>query len=561
MSDFIPLGDKGELSREGIKFEDIGQAPGYLGLGRKVYLVFEKGCWGVKSLNIFERIARYFGAFAFENTHWSIVEGHLKNPLINNRIKESLDHMPHIKDKIIRLIENPEAQIFPVLDGSSKTSVKPAPTPREPQGQQIRHDASHHVASPKVIDQPPSCKDQGLIDLFEKYGTVQAVIDKVFEEGISQAAILQILEAASVARPVNEGFVQILNAILNSRTGAAPAQKQAQPAVAANPLEGAQAPKMAKHSAIMPIYDLDTHRFADRDPRTEKMAIKYQEVLHPKTGGKDIVQYIASYGDWEEFGYNGVKAGVELREGSQPYNHERIMVDNPELGNYLYCGVLGNGGCGYNAAVVGLIHGHCILHDQIDELKQKFQTSYDELIGDWNRLPFENDTQKSLFINSLNTTLRKLNEIKHLSLDARKAKLNDHEFIRPLLNLISCEIASVTKKIIEESKINKMKDDPQKINKMSLIDFYVGTARNRGVPVDQFIKQKALQDKTNIDQIDFWLQEPELHAINYALNINIGILQPAGPFGLKTKTFEDRDADCYAINTAGPHFDVLVPAF
>lgn len=81
MSDFIPIIFPNELNSN-INLQNLGKATGFLGFGRKIYLVYDeqKGSWGIKSLNLPQRILRFvFGSY--RETHKEVVKTRLLSNL------------------------------------------------------------------------------------------------------------------------------------------------------------------------------------------------------------------------------------------------------------------------------------------------------------------------------------------------------------------------------------------------------------------------------------------------------------------------------------------------
>lgn len=65
MLEFIPIKNSELLEKYDIKLENLGKSTGFMGCGKKIYLVFDqqKKEWGVTRLDFFQRILRYFGFY------------------------------------------------------------------------------------------------------------------------------------------------------------------------------------------------------------------------------------------------------------------------------------------------------------------------------------------------------------------------------------------------------------------------------------------------------------------------------------------------------------------
>jgi hypothetical protein len=79
MPNFIPISNEQQLKDHHIVFEKLGKSQGFLGLGRKIYLVYDdqKAEWSIVSLNIIHRILRFVCGF-YKETQKEVIRKNLE---------------------------------------------------------------------------------------------------------------------------------------------------------------------------------------------------------------------------------------------------------------------------------------------------------------------------------------------------------------------------------------------------------------------------------------------------------------------------------------------------
>lgn len=192
-------------------------------------------------------------------------------------------------------------------------------------------------------------------------------------------------------------------------------------------------------------YDKTINRFYGRASQAERLMIQYREALVPR----DLknFQRVCLFGNWKEMDVN-IDAPL-VRDGREFKLFELIATELPELGNYAFVNIRGNGECGYRTIVSGLIHNDCIFHNRIDELQCSLQRAFNNLINSWNALPFD-ETETTFFETSKNASLIQLDRMKEMTILQRIALLQEEEFLAPFLSFIRCITVSQTKLIQDE---------------------------------------------------------------------------------------------------------------
>ena len=198
-----------------------------------------------------------------------------------------------------------------------------------------------------------------------------------------------------------------------------------------------------------PVYDSTKNRFEGIHPQADKLAVQLKKVLKPEVAVGLNIERVARFGDWQEIGFEAQKPLV--RQGKEFRLIESIAAAMPELGHCVFLNVRGNGECGYRSLANGVIYGDCILKDDVEGLKQTFQTAFDQLIESWNRLSF-NQVERNRFKASHDKALNHLDQMKKLDSEGRMALLQDEAFLAPFLTLIRCIVVSQTK-YIESEKV------------------------------------------------------------------------------------------------------------
>ena len=226
-------------------------------------------------------------------------------------------------------------------------------------------------------------------------------------------------------------------------------QLKSAPPQESKPQEVPQKPTI--HKIQNPTYDTTSNQFTNVDLRAEKNVKDWQKILKPEV--KKNIQALARFGDWKGMGYN---IDSEAVKRGKPFRLlEKMAVEMPELGHFVYFDKRGNGECGYRTLVDGIIYGECILTDNVDNLKQSLQTAFDSLVDSWNSLSFTTK-EKVHFEVSKDQALQELERMKGLSIEERIALLQDEAFLAPFLMLVRYLIVSQTKSIDAEKPADKI---------------------------------------------------------------------------------------------------------
>lgn len=153
---FIPINEaKDEL------LDNIGKPAGYLGLGRKVYLVFDETNrqWGVERLNIFERAIRFlFGAY--KETHKAVVQRNLLNSVDLTLNIEVLNRICGLWKVIVPMQDlptQPSSGTSPhPVDHQRSDSLQPSDMPAvDSRTTSFSHDSSP-ITTPPALNTPSS---------------------------------------------------------------------------------------------------------------------------------------------------------------------------------------------------------------------------------------------------------------------------------------------------------------------------------------------------------------------------------------------------------------------
>lgn len=204
--------------------------------------------------------------------------------------------------------------------------------------------------------------------------------------------------------------------------------------------------KMTAEAFSEPIYNSSKNHFEQIFPRVEQLVTHYQTAVAPSD--KKNIQRVVRFGDWQGMDYKIEKQAV--KQGKDFRLLEKMAVEMPELGNCIFVNARGNGECGYRSLVIGLLHGDCILKDNVEGLILSCQTAFDRLIGCWNSLPL-NPEAKRRFDESRIQACAHLDRMKNLSTEERMALLQDEAFLASFLVFVRCIIVSQTKYIANEN--------------------------------------------------------------------------------------------------------------
>lgn len=579
MLEFIPVKNTLLLQKYDIQLENLGKSTGFMGCGKKIYLVFDqhKKEWGVTRLDFIQRILRYFGFY--KATYKEVVGTHLhQNPcLLKNEgfIKRIQDiwgiHFPtHLAEK---------------KAGSDLLTKKPAENLNEFDGDLQKVKIKDHAEEELEEDEIPD--------------DLSSIHSQSDDEDYNSSCDENWLK-------VEEDLYFDLD----------------------EELEDEQ--KLTSSS-----YNPFTHSFK-RDPVVLQNAEQFKQAL--KAADLKNIRQVTPFGNWIEMDYNIDVPNVINGKSMQLL--EKMAIEHPELGHYLYLNIRGNGECGYRSIVTGLIYHDCIRNDRIDELKASIQNAFDTLEESWNDLPFKTNEKEYFALNTYQT-LFFLDEMKKLDKQNRIASLQDESMLTPFLNLIRCISVSETKliekqkpevedqntaiegnKILEqfalsqeekelmtyalsnyslddlisnESLIDKegyekqnlqketmktivkkaQQSNPYALNKlMKLIDQRYEIAFKNliinstipetlelGISLNEFLRQKALGNADS--HRSFWALGSDFTAIGFALNKNIGwIYRDAfkeNAYDIYA-IFRNKPADFYGFNLTGEiHYDLLLP--
>lgn len=524
MLEFIPVKNTELLQKYDIKLEDLGKSAGFMGCGRKIYLVFDqkKMEWGVTRLDVFHRILRYFGFYkaTYKET---VRESLIKNPCV---IKND-GFTKRVKD------------IWGIHFPPDLPEIKPPIDPEKDKKNKTEDDESlSDQSSIYSHDDDSSLEDdEDLFNLLEIYGPGNFSFGE-FDENSDDESTRFSRESDLTTEELLENTGNIFK----------------------KDVSGIEKP-VKKHPVFIapPVYEQAHHRFWGLSPQAKILETQYKKSLPIQE--KLNIEKSTLFGNWVEMGWNSTVETV--LKGPEFQILEKIAKENQELGNYLFLGIRGDGRCGYRAILSSLIHNDCILNDNVEALQNSFIQAFNDLNPYWKTL-FKDHPEAKRFEISKEKVFKSLESMNDLNREKRIEKLRDETYLEPFFTFIRCLVVSQIQQFDISPPAQLDKSDDEYINVESFqanLFSNHSEADELGIKHEEFLKRKGVGDDGTITS--YWLSASDQDLIGYALKKNICCIwgdRKAINYDTN-KIFPNKKPDFYTMNLNVKHYYALVPTF
>jgi|GEM_PF-2683674 len=532
MSSFIPISSALKLQASNIDFKNLGKSTGFLGLGRKIYLVYDEqqGCWGIQHLNIIQRILRFTLGF-YAETHKEIVG---KNLMTH---QSKLTSHAELAKRILEIwkihILSPEplqqeedSPLFPseLKEGESPIALplfqsNPTSLPSQPIYDATKHcfngrrpRIEEQMAQLKQALQPEDLKNIQRACLFGEWEEMDYRIEK---DDVRQGKDFKLLEKMAIELPELGNY-----AFFNTRGDGECGYRTIidgliyGDCIARDNMDGL---KDSFREAFNRLAESWNALFPESERRVFERVKEDALIQLERMRDKDIASNIALLQEDSPF----LKTFIDLLRFISISQIKFIQTENIEA-------KLLTNSDEKRKVLADLKTKHSLTEEESENLSYAVENySFSALLlKGWELYDIPGNASK----NAIKDQLRSL---------AQRVNVNDLQMLKYLAR--------------EQNHLS---------NKQNILAAPLAEMAEMGIlSMDEFLRRKAFADANSPRGL--WALGSDFVAIGYALNKNICCLYrdryKENAFDIQ-KTFQDRPADFYGLNLTGQiHYNALLP--